>query len=209
MRGTRAGGPSPSHPFGIIPAYAGNTNSRTTRRVMHGDHPRVCGEHEICAHTARGHRGSSPRMRGTPSHKRKHPHSRRIIPAYAGNTLRFSRSISPYRDHPRVCGEHNVLEKGFFPVLGSSPRMRGTPFRITKINGQIGIIPAYAGNTHVLERTYSSCRDHPRVCGEHHGAAFDLNVNTGSSPRMRGTRPTRKDKGTRPGIIPAYAGNTF
>ena len=33
MRGTRAGGPSPSPPSGIIPAHAGNTRSRPVRRT--------------------------------------------------------------------------------------------------------------------------------------------------------------------------------
>ena len=52
-------------------------------------------------------------------------------------------------------------------VQGSSPRMRGTPFRITEINWQIGIIPAYAGNTLIFTRASIRRRDHPRVCGEH------------------------------------------
>ena len=45
--------------------------------------------------------------------------------------------------------------------------MRGTPFRIRKVDGQIGIIPAYAGNTCVGNLSESVDWDHPRVCGEH------------------------------------------
>ena len=50
-----------------------------------------------------------------------------IIPAYAGNT-NFGMPFSfARRDHPRVCGEHLVFVV-VVVVVGSSPRMRGTPF---------------------------------------------------------------------------------
>ena len=46
------------------------------------------------------------------------------------------------------------------------------------------------------------------MCGEHPGAAFALNVNTGSSPHVRGAHlfGIVGDHGT--GIIPACAGST-
>ena len=73
----------------------------------------------------------------------------------------------------------------------------------------MGIIPAYAGNTQVLERTYNSCRDHPRVCGEHSLYNRIRQRMEGSSPRMRGTRFLRRIVVWAIGIIPAYAGNTI
>ena len=51
-----------------------------------------------------------------------------------------------------------------------------------------GIIPAYAGNTHGHIIGGVNRGDHPRVCGEHHGAFVQLLFAVG--------------------IIPAYAGNT-
>ena len=87
-------------------------------------------------------------MRGTPDGTTSLYAYRGIIPAYAGNTTLFLASFINCKDHPRVCGEHTVVEfRGTF-AEGSSPRMRGTP----QIGGVIvaiqGIIPAYAGNTH-------------------------------------------------------------
>ena len=90
-----------------------------------------------------------------------------IIPAYAGNTKRLSWFCAQIRDHPRVCGEHGILDKGMPLTAGSSPRMRGTHTSRQYLRADFGIIPAYAGNTSWRQILRSSTRDHPRVCGEH------------------------------------------
>ena len=92
---------------GIIPAYAGNTIS------VSGFAPAVM--------------GSSPRMRGTLAFSATDANDAGIIPAYAGNTLVRARALRCVGDHPRVCGEHLLLYVGPLSVMGSSPRMRGTP----------------------------------------------------------------------------------
>ena len=51
--------------FGIIPAYAGNTDVSRNRLKSSRDHPRVCGEHVVSFRIAVCGWGSSPRMRGT------------------------------------------------------------------------------------------------------------------------------------------------
>ena len=169
-----------------------------------------------------------------------------IIPAYAGNTCRWRRRSPPGRDHPRVCGEHQHVRyilavrlgssprmRGTLPSRtissrGSSPRMRGTPIVDSEVVYELGIIPAYAGNTIYRNATSISKRDHPRVCGEHamlsglcvmfadhprvcgeHTGAGAANVTAkGSSPRMRGTQRWKIGDAKTRGIIPAYAGNT-
>ena len=70
-----------------------------------------------------------------------------IIPAYAGNTAKASLIDALSWDHPRVCGEHVVRTVIFAVEAGSSPRMRGTHEYRSDLRGEIGIIPAYAGNT--------------------------------------------------------------
>ena len=111
-----------------------------------------------------------------------------IIPAYAGNTPACFGVAGVSWDHPRVCGEHTCCANVGMPDTGSSPRMRGTLRESGVIVQDIGIIPAYAGNTD------STCTKSPR--------------DTGSSPRMRGTRISLCSFCPSPGIIPAYAGNT-
>ena len=86
--------------------------------------------------------------------------------------------------------------------------MRGTPRIGVESAASPGIIPAYAGNTGVIDLTGQRFEDHPRVCGEHLAFIKFCAVSLGSSPRMRGT-PIPRIFGTLfDGIIPAYAGNT-
>ena len=68
MRGTQAGGGACLAVLGIIPAHAGNTCIGGGDQVEFGDHPRTCGEHAGQFHAGHRATGSSPHMRGTPSH---------------------------------------------------------------------------------------------------------------------------------------------
>ena len=208
MRGTRLATRPKTRSDGIIPAYAGNTLRQDGYLGKTGDHPRVCGEHEFVQQGDGRHWGSSPRMRGTQGLQRQDLSRHGIIPAYAGNTLRWRHGSCRCRDHPRVCGEHLTSCVMVVSSMGSSPRMRGTLVVAELLGHESGIIPAYAGNTWNRQRQASPCWDHPRVCGEHAVLNSDALPFTGSSPRMRGT-PARHAKGARTvGIIPAYAGNT-
>ena len=119
-----------------------------------------------------------------------------------------TRHSSIFRDHPRVCGEHIPQIPCVTHGAGSSPRMRGTHRISTLSVGRRGIIPAYAGNTMDPACIPGVLRDHPRVCGEHIDAEPVAKRRKGSSPRMRGTRPSARPCAHYCGIIPAYAGNT-
>ena len=66
--------------------------------------------------------------------------------------------------------------------------MRGTPVRGRSAVKEMGIIPAYAGNTQAFVDDFGLNRDHPRVCGEHPVTTPDSDTVAGSSPRMRGTQ---------------------
>ena len=70
----------------IIPACAGNSIASRSTRVAASDHPRVCGELEEGSREGWWRAGSSPRVRGTPAHRRPDEHVGRIIPACAGNS---------------------------------------------------------------------------------------------------------------------------
>ena len=153
----------------IIPACAGNTCACATTCPRIRDHPRVCGEHVMRSRKPEAKEGSSPRVRGTLAYLVRIGCQLGIIPACAGNTHGCTRQAHPARDHPRVCGEHVTggLTDAF--NLGSSPRVRGTPRPARGASTAAGIIPACAGNTDIVYCHVASRRDHPRVCGEHHG----------------------------------------
>ena len=166
-------------------------------------------------------------MRGTPYVAFQPVVPQWIIPAYAGNTYSLPLNLSDLEDHPRVCGEHFSVASHLRVNPGSSPRMRGTPRIGVESAASPGIIPAYAGNTGVIDLTGQRFEDHPRVCGEHSHELEHVVALQGSSPRMRGTPvllcvcsfvgSSPRMRGTRSinnaaqhfnGIIPAYAGNT-
>ena len=195
--------------WGIIPAYAGNTVAAPVRPGHWWDHPRVCGEHHSSSMFLLESSGSSPRMRGTPFALCRRNEHAGIIPAYAGNTTTTSASSLLCRDHPRVCGEHRLVVDFLQFGEGSSPRMRGTHLQHGLHVEHVGIIPAYAGNTWRATPTRTPHWDHPRVCGEHDLRSRTHDMDTGSSPRMRGTPLTWVIGAVSTGIIPAYAGNTF
>ena len=130
------------------------------------DHPRVCGEQSVRWRVAFGCLGSSPRVRGTAKDLVIERPEGGIIPACAGNSPVVAPPASVRRDHPRVCGEQLLLRQETHPVLGSSPRVRGTVKLKGDVRGSFGIIPACAGNSSSLTVRNSSHGDHPRVCGE-------------------------------------------
>ena len=168
-------------------AHAGNTPMASLCWLTGWDHPRVCGEHGYFVLMMKPNLGSSPRMRGTPERRFSTGGNMGIIPAYAGNTDCQRSPLARPRDHPRVCGEHDMMVINSLEDLGSSPRMRGTLRQTDLPSGHVGIIPAYAGNTSLMGFTAPCPRDHPRVCGEHlYPTIFDDSI-MGSSPRMRGT----------------------
>ena len=90
-----------------------------------------------------------------------------IIPADAGNTTGPPHGRPWSEDHPRGCGEHDVLSHAFDPGAGSSPRMRGTQRESRRPVPVAGIIPADAGNTDGEHVLVAYGQDHPRGCGEH------------------------------------------
>ena len=51
----------------IIPADAGSTMTFTGTWGFKEDHPRRCGEHQMCGYRLQWHVGSSPQMRGAHS----------------------------------------------------------------------------------------------------------------------------------------------
>ena len=205
---------APSHPRptrrypGIIPAYAGSTIDEHGASPVRRDHPRIRGEHENLPAPGQPGVGSSPHTRGA------HPVAvavgvgPRIIPAYAGSTAETIQNPSNHRDHPRIRGEHFQVSFQFPLGAGSSPHTRGAHRDTNRAYADMGIIPAYAGSTCSSRLGVESCRDHPRIRGEHHVKRSRLRRIFGSSPHTRGAQPGVSNGELLQGIIPAYAGST-
>ena len=91
--------------------------------------------------------GSSPHARGTLPCDGRLGGLEGIIPACAGNTVRYARPVSHSQDHPRMRGEHAMVGMKPSRIVGSSPHARGTPPAQLRTFATGGIIPACAGNT--------------------------------------------------------------
>ena len=118
---------NPAKDNGIIPAYAGSTNSPSVKLYTQS--------------------GSSPHTRGAPRRRLALVLGIGIIPAYAGSTIAVIHAHSIARDHPRIRGEHSWGGSRKSPERGSSPHTRGALRRLYGEALQVRIIPAYAGST--------------------------------------------------------------
>ena len=71
----------------------------------------------------------------------------RITPADAGKTPKIDANCTVSEDHPRGCGENNVMGGIASLILGSPPRMRGKLAYMLVEAGVNRITPADAGKT--------------------------------------------------------------
>ena len=186
MRGAPHIAPCKRQKLRIIPADAGSTRSVRVEAQASADHPRGCGEHEDRRASRPAARGSSPRMRGARALFDGRTCQVGIIPADAGSTCCRASDRFAAGDHPRGCGEHDMVTTITEDNAGSSPRMRGAPHLYDETSNHSGIIPADAGSTPLLFCSSLITQDHPRGCGEHLRAYDVARVRPGSSPRMRG-----------------------
>ena len=76
----------------------------------------------------------------------------RFIPTYVGNTQHLLFVLFPQSVHPHVCGEHIAEIKQWLWLIGSSPRMWGTPDPDTLKFLIDRFIPTYVGNTKATPR---------------------------------------------------------
>ena len=145
------------------------------------------GEHAWAGNLTMSNAGSSPHARGTLCRSLEEVRDTRFIPACAGNTPIVGQANYSSSVHPRMRGEHSVVNWRRHVDIGSSPHARGTrrhkrPSMIT-----LRFIPACAGNTRRMAMSTVVCSVHPRMRGEHDRANVNLFCRHGSSPHARGT----------------------
>ena len=133
--------------FGLIPAHAGKTPSRSRTWPNTQAHPRSRGENFDNVGKDIPFTGSSPLTRG----KRLTTHRRRpflgLIPAHAGKTSTRSSQSPKSRAHPRSRGENLGDEDTGVLEVGSSPLTRGKLRDEAQPEQSDGLIPAHAGKT--------------------------------------------------------------
>ena len=166
MRGKRALTLETVYRCGLIPAHAGKTITKLKMLFERWAHPRACGENLSVNGNGVRCKGSSPRMRGKLSAARPATSNIGLIPAHAGKTRSLCCDRSAYWAHPRACGENSARGRRASIPRGSSPRMRGKPWRNGRKDRRRRLIPAHAGKTAYGLAHPKQSRAHPRACGE-------------------------------------------
>ena len=195
-------------PHGIISACAEQTHIEGKVQACPWDHLRVCGADLTGKVTIAPVGGSSPRVRSRLPRPACEVEHARIISACAEQTACGARSTFVATDHLRVCGADRSPSYPHTGRMGSSPRVRSRPGRVSLRRANMRIISACAEQTSGGPRPGSRTRNHLRVCGA------DLPLGTltfhqsGSSPRVRSRPPNWRGHAHGIRIISACAEQT-
>ena len=111
-------------------------------------------------------KGSSPHARGKLSCLPALRGKVRLIPACAGKTLATWILWGRVKAHPRMRGENVCLDVLGLWRMGSSPHARGKLLILFIFKSSLGLIPACAGKTWLLDVGAMSGWAHPRMRGE-------------------------------------------
>ena len=125
-------------------------------------------------------------MRGKERYSATRKPGPRITPACAGKSRWLRPALALRQDHPRMCGEKDLLSFGRPYLLGSPPHVRG---KVVKV--------AFSRKMF---------QDHPRMCGEKQNRASAPNTRPGSPPHVRGKVELGFAENRVLGITPACAG---
>ena len=170
----------------ITPAYAGKSSCHKKEARGNRDHPRLCGEKPASSSLVMFQPGSPPPMRGKDAAGAFRAAAPGITPAYAGKRHTQRKILPDTWDHPRLCGEKKDTRRRKWRQSGSPPPMRGKAQNGSKRRRVHRITPAYAGKSFDHSASFSSVRDHPRLCGEKFRIVVSTAFRSGSPPPMRG-----------------------
>ena len=135
--------------------------------------------------------------------------TRRITPAYAGNTSLHLFHTDIIRDYPRIRGEYSMVPMPGDCLMGLPPHTRGIQHLLLVFQVSHGITPAYAGNTSFVSLAQGAFGDYPRIRGEYFVYNPIVSYCGGLPPHTRGIHVNVVHVYEAEGITPAYAGNTF
>ena len=148
-----------------IPAWAGQTRSTDSRIFTSRVYPRVGGANITRLPSLSSTYGLSPRGRGKLPFRRLQVVLQGSIPAWAGQTA--PGLAGEYRDwvYPRVGGANSDRLLAASMAVGLSPRGRGKLNRSKVIGSPGRSIPAWAGQTSLIEVIGAGKTVYPRVGG--------------------------------------------
>ena len=145
VRGNRRIQVVPGRIAGSIPACAGEPCRKATWTSCSRVYPRVCGGTRNVDTYPLAFSGLSPRVRGNRIRHLCQRDRAGSIPACAGEPSRARCRSPASRVYPRVCGGTDHRCAKVYPGEGLSPRVRGNQRALDAGRGNLGSIPACAG----------------------------------------------------------------
>ena len=189
-----------------IPAGAGEPSRKASSRRGSRVYPRGCGGTRPRTRSVSRSRGLSPRVRGNLDAAAPQRSTQGSIPAGAGEPERHRCRKYDHGVYPRGCGgttSTNLLA-GF--TKGLSPRVRGNRTATPRPRGDLGSIPAGAGEPKSGRSSAPRNSVYPRGCGGTSSSTSGTSLSRGLSPRVRGNQVDDRHPPPRRGSIPAGAG---
>ncbi len=169
----------------------------------------MCGGTIVNPTTSAISSGLSPRVRGNRLAGAGPPRCNRSIPACAGEPPGGASGRPLHRVYPRVCGGTGMSGRRPAQSEGLSPRVRGNLPHTVGRDASARSIPACAGEPYRLRGRLNTDRVYPRVCGGTVCIRILAMPTCGLSPRVRGNQGNSSSLNSRPGSIPACAGEPF
>ena len=189
-----------------IPASAGQPQHVRGSARCSWVYPRECGAARSCQCRQHWRHGLSPRVRGSLPDNRRAAKQVGSIPASAGQPCRRGAHMDIHTVYPRECGAAHVMPPIVGTGTGLSPRVRGSPDQLLRMEVRPGSIPASAGQPLVGVQNACQSLVYPRECGAAVEPRPFRPKDTGLSPRVRGSHHGDKPGRMRQGSIPASAG---
>ncbi len=188
VRGNLRLPPRQCRPSGSIPACAGEPSHCWYCSTHCRVYPRVCGGTCKVAFRLVNATGLSPRVRGNLGNQFRRHSTNWSIPACAGEPSAAGRPSGECRVYPRVCGGTKYIRQRQHLSAGLSPRVRGNPLPFGYSLGEVGSIPACAGEPVDTCNNSLHFRVYPRVCGGTPSGRPYVARTEGLSPRVRGNQ---------------------
>ena len=187
VRGNLKAAPADAPHIGSIPARAGEPQGCPGGCAAYRVYPRACGGTHLAGCNPCNDTGLSPRVRGNQPRRPLPSDNRRSIPARAGEPRHRTAAAFPVRVYPRACGGTRCCGSWPTTSMGLSPRVRGNRAAADQRCNRGGSIPARAGEPLPYLSFLNRREVYPRACG---GTSLDRKtaaLESGLSPRVRGT----------------------
>ena len=191
---------------GPIPACAGEPAPCSSMPSESRAYPRLRGGTVTVSLRSRSGYGLSPPARGNRTLRRHHAHRHGPIPACAGEPFDAAKKSIGDAAYPRLRGGTSFTLILLFGLGGLSPPARGNLATVQPVGCVKGPIPACAGEPRHGPTGRLRERAYPRLRGGTLLHPFLLCLVKGLSPPARGNLVPAAAPATRPGPIPACAG---